>query len=556
MLTSYYYSPLDKQTLHVRPLHVLFARGIMKLTVSRFNHMSKNLLLIGGILLGITTKTLSQHLQGIAMGNYSGTQALYHNPAFVADSRYSVYVNFVGSQLYTANSGVRYNAPYSFLGLITNQVSDQYRSPKGAVLFPRAYLKERLNGRDKWLNAGGDTRLPSIMFGLFKNKIGVGLSTRVRYYVNGSGITEPLARLLSKTTREPDLQGQHFDNQSGKLNANAMAELAMTVGGVVIDNETDFLKVGITIKRLIGLYNANAEVKNSSYSIQPDPAWANRRHLIVGDQINVKYGITKDEAFQDFRPNVSWLLGNNAAGNGWGIDLGAVYEYRPDINKYSYTEKGVRMHDASKNKYLYRVAVSLTDLGRVHFNNPTYLLQQEVNTAGRILRYDDFQKLQGSEGAFDAVNKAFGVSGSQTADFHSVLPMAFQASVDYNIQPKIYVNALWVQNLVPQSTMGMKAESMLSVTPRYEHKWYEISVPVSIMNRYSSPAIGLAMRAGPVWLGTDHITGLLNIGNPKSFNLYFGISAGLFRRPPEMANKCWPAEKSWLRRIFSRRDSF
>ena len=542
--------------MHVSPLHVLFVEGIMKHKVYRFNHMPKNLLLIGGILLGITNSAISQHLQGIAMGNYSGTQALYHNPAFVSDSRYSVYVNFVGSQLYTANSGVRYNAPYSFLSLITNQVSNEYRSEKGAVLFPRAYLKERLNGRDKWLNAGGDTRLPSIMFGLFKNKIGVGLSTRVRYYVNGSGITEPLARLLSKTTRETDLQGQTFTDQSGKLNVNALAEVAMTIGGVVIDNESDFLKVGVTIKRLVGLYNANAEVRNSSYSIQPDPAWANRRYLIDAGNIDVKYGITKDEAFQDFRPSVSWLLGNSPAGSGWGLDLGAVYEYRPDINKYSYTEKGIRMHDASKNKYLYRIAVSLTDLGRVHFKNPTYLLQQEVKTTGGILRYDDFQNLQGSEGAFIAINRALGASGSQTADFHSILPMAFQASVDYNIQPKIYVNALWVQNLIPQSAFGMRAESMLSVTPRYEHKWYEISVPVSIMNRYSSPAIGLAMRAGPLWFGTDHLTGLLNIGNPKSFNLYFGLSAGLFRRPPEMANKCWPAEKSWLRRIFSRRDSF
>jgi len=519
--------------------------------------MPKYLLLIGGILLGITNKTLSQHLQGIAMGNYSGTQALYHNPAFVADSRYSVYVNVVGSQLYTANSGVRYNAPYSFLGLITNQVSDQYRSPKGAVLFPRAYLKARMNGRDKWLNAGGDTRLPSIMFGLLKNKIGIGLSTRLRYYVNASGITEPLAVLLSKTAREPDLQGASFTNQSGKLNVNAMAELAMTVGGVVIDNETEFLKVAITIKRLVGLYHADAEIKNSSYSIQPDPAWANKRYLIESGNIDVKYAITKDEAFQDFKPSASWLLGNMPAGNGWGLDLGAVYEYRPDINKYSYTEKGVRMHDGSKNKYLYRIAVSLTDLGRVHFKNPSYLLQQHVQTSvGGTLRYDDFQNLQGSEGAFNAVNQALGVSGSQSGDFHSVLPMAFQASVDYNIQPKIYVNALWVQNLIPQSAFGMKAESMLSVTPRYEHKWYEISVPVSIMNRYSSPAIGLAMRAGPLWFGTDHLTGLLNIGNPKSFNLYFGVSAGLFRRPPGLANPCWPAEKSWLRRIFSRRDSF
>lgn len=515
--------------------------------------MLKFYILVAFIFFGCLTSGISQHLQGISMGNYSGTQALYHNPAFVSDTRYSVYVNLIGAQLYTANSGVRYNAPYSFLSLITNQVSDKYRSEKGAVLFPRTYLKERINGRDKWLNAGGDFRLPSIMFGLFKNKVGVAFSGRVRYYVNAAGLTEPLAILLAKTARTTSLQNQYYANQSGKLNVNGIGELAMTVGGVVIDNETDFFKVGVTIKRVIGLYNANAEVRNSSYSIDPDPAWANRRYLINAENIDVKYGITKDEAYQNFKPSASWLLGNSAAGAGWGFDIGAVYEYRPDIHKYSYTEMGERKKDASKNKYLYRVSVSLTDIGRVHFNNPNYLLSQEVVTRSKILRYDDFQKLQGSEGAFNAVNNALGVSGTKATNFYSTLPMAFQASIDYNVKPNVYVNGLWVQNLIPQGAMGMKAESMLSVTPRYEHKWYEISVPISIMNRYSSPAIGIAGRAGPLWIGTDHLTGLLNIGNPKSFNLYFGISAGLYRRPPEMANKCWPREDSWIRRIFQKR---
>ncbi len=539
--------------MHVSQVPVLFVAGIMNPKVYRFTHMFKKSLLVAGILLGLSTTGWSQFMQGIAMGNYSGTQALYHNPAFVADSRYSVYVNFVGAGLYTANSGVRYNAPYSFLSLITNSVGDKYRNEKGAVLFPRAYLKERLNGRDKWINAGVDMRLPSIMFGLFKNRIGVGLAARARVYINGSNITEPLARLLSKTTREIDLQNEHFENQSGRLNVNGLGELAMTVGGAVIDNETDYLKVGVTIKRIIGLYNANVEIKNSSYSIQPDPAWQNRRQLIVADQVNIKYGITRDEAFQNFKPSLSWLLGNAPAGSGWGFDLGAVYEYRPDIHKYSYTEKGERKKDNSKNKYLYRISASITDIGRVRWRNPTYLLQQEVSTSNKILRYDDFQKLKGSEGAFDAVNSAFGVSGSQAAHFSTILPMAFQVSGDYNVKPNVYVNALWVQNLIPQSAFGMKSESMLSVTPRYEHKWYEVSVPISIMNRYSSPTIGLAGRAGPVWIGTDHVLGLLNVGNPKAFNLYFGVSAGLFRRPPESANKCWPAEDSWIRRIFHKR---
>jgi hypothetical protein len=515
--------------------------------------MQKHLLLTIALLTVISFRGRAQHLPGVSMGNYSGTNALYHNPAFVSDNRYSLYVNFSGAQFYMGNNAVKYDAPYSFMALITNSVPNEYRNERGVTMFPRTYLKEKLNGKDKFMNVGGDIRLPSIMFPLMKGRAGIALTTRTRFMLNMDGLSEPLARLISQTTRLEGLQGPQFDSQSGRLHFNAMAELGMTLGGTVLDNETDFLKVGVTVKRLIGLYNAHAIIENSSFSLVPDPAYDNKRQIIEVNQIDAKYGMTRDEAFQDIRPTPAWLLGNAAPGSGWGLDIGAVYEYRPNINKYTYTEKGIRKHDASKNKYLYRIAVSLTDIGRVRFNNPNYLLQQEVQTANSQFTFDDFQKLQGSEGVFNAINSSLGVNGSIAPNVKSVLPMAFQTSVDYNLKPHVYVNALWVQNLVPHTAFGMKAESVIGVTPRYERKWYEISVPVVLMNRYRTPSIGLAGRAGPLWIGTDHLPGLLNIGKPKAFNLYFGLSAGLYKRPPESQNKCWPAEDSWLRRIFSKR---
>jgi hypothetical protein len=515
--------------------------------------MHKYLLLTIVLLTVISPGSKAQHLPGVSMGNYSGTNALYHNPAFVSDNRYSLFVNFAGAQLYMGNNAVKYDAPYSFMALITNSVPNEYRNERGVTMFPRTYLQEKLNGKDKFMNLGGDVRLPSIMFPLMKGRAGIAFTTRTRFMLNMDDMTEPLARLISKTTRLEGLQGPRFDGQSGRLHFNALGELAMTLGGTVIDNETEFLKVGFTVKRLIGLYNAHAIIENSTFSLEPDPAYDNKRQIINVDQVDAKYGMTRDEAFQNIRPTPAWLLGNAAPGSGWGFDIGAVYEYRPDVHKYTYTEKGVRKRDASKNKYLYRISVSLTDIGRVRFNNPAYLLQQEVRTQNSQFTFDDFQKLEGSEGVFNAINSSLGVSGSIAPNVTSVLPTAFQASVDYNIRPNVYVNGLWVHNLIPRSAFGMKAESVIGFTPRYERKWYEISVPVVLMNRYRTPSIGLAGRAGPLWIGTDHLPGLLNIGKPKAFNLYFGLSAGLFRKPPESQNKCWPPEDSWLRRIFSKR---
>lgn len=487
------------------------------------------------------------------MSNYAGTQALYHNPAFVADSRYSVFLHLGGAQVYMAGNHAKYGAPFSIASLLTNTVPDKYRNETGAIAFPRSYIAEKLNGNLKYLNAGGDIRLPSLMVTLPGGRFGIAGTLRARMGLNVSQVTEPVARLARGGTRESNLMKEVFENQAGNLHINGLGEAALTFGGIVLDNDTDFFKAGITVKRLIGLYNAHAEIQNTTFEVEPDPAWNNRREIIRVPEITARYGYTTEGAFTNFRPTPAWLLGGAPAGSGWGLDLGLVYEYRPDINKYSYTEKAVRKHDASKNKYLYRLAVSLTDIGRVNFRHPAYVRQQEASAANREFKYDSFQKLGGSDGFFRAVSQSLGVPVPQPATFRSVLPTAFQTSLDYQLKPNVYVSTLWVQNLRSQSAFGMKAESVLAVTPRYEHRWYELSVPVSLMNRYRSLGIGLAGRAGPLWIGTDHLTALLNIGKPRAFNVYFGVSAGLFRRPPQSPNQCWPPEAPWWKRLFQRK---
>ncbi|TDB68139.1 DUF5723 family protein [Arundinibacter roseus] len=517
--------------------------------------MNRTLLILIWLLATGLHTALAQHMPGVAMGNYAGTQALYHNPAFVADSRYAFYINGIGSQTYIANSHIKYNAPYSFLSLLTNNVPDQYRNEKGAIILPRADLEQRLNGRLKHLNLGAEARLPSVMFSLRDGKIGIGLSSRVRAILNTTETTESLAQALRSRGKAPEIQSIIFENQATTLHLNGVGELALTLGGVVMDNEADFLKVGFTVKRVLGLYNAHVVADNSSFGVFPDENYNNLREIIEVPVLNAQYGYTSEGAFQNFTPNPAWLLGNAPAGSGWGFDVGMVYEYRPNVHKYSYTEKGQRKRDGSKNKYLYRMAVSLTDVGRINYKNPNYVNVQQVNVINRSFRYERFQNLQGTDGFFNAVDQSLGVtSATRTTSFRSVLPTTFQASLDYMVKPNVYINTLWVQNLRGAGAFGMKGESILSVTPRYEHRWYELSVPVSIMNQYGSFGIGLAGRAGPLWIGTDHLAGLLNIGKPKMVNLYAGLSMGLYRRPPSSPNPCYLEDREpFFRRIFRRR---
>src|SRR5690606_19035917 len=105
-------------------------------------------------------------------------------------------------------------------------------------------------------------------------------SSRVRTLLNMTQTTEPIAQALRSRGKGQDIQQQLYENQSGTLHLNGMGELALTLGGVVLDNETDFFKVGITAKRLIGLYNAHIIIDESSFNILPDATYSNDKELI------------------------------------------------------------------------------------------------------------------------------------------------------------------------------------------------------------------------------------------------------------------------------------
>ncbi|MEZ4904809.1 MAG: hypothetical protein R2822_25185 [Spirosomataceae bacterium] len=73
---------------------------------------------------------------------------------------HKLYINLIGNDFFVINNYLRYDAPYSFLSLITNSVSDKYRSERGLIIWRDSYYAERLNGNKKHFHTGGDLRAP------------------------------------------------------------------------------------------------------------------------------------------------------------------------------------------------------------------------------------------------------------------------------------------------------------------------------------------------------------------------------------------------------------
>ena len=488
--------------------------------------------------------TYAQQWLGISGSNYAGTNSVYNNPANLADSRYKLYVNLVGNDLFFANNYMGWNAPYSVLQLLTNSAAQEYRNSKNVIIFRNAYYDINKGGEPFHANLLNDLRGPSAMFTI-NDKHSVGLLTRVRTIVNFNNVSESLAEVIRLGTDTLSLKNQPFNLSGTSLNINSYAEMGLSYGYVFKDEDEDFIKLGITVKRVVGIYSSHINIEQADYDIVDDPTDLilppNRKKQILRiNTLKADYGFTSEGSYKNAKLSPSWLLGDQSAGAGWGVDVGIVYEFRPDNRKYTYREKGVAKLDPSKNKYEFRVGVSLLDIGGISYNNPNYVRNWNVDVNNKIFNSSDVSMIDGSDDAYKRINQTIGLDDLNSQNnFSTGLPTSFQINLDYHLKGKFYVNSLWVQGLRSNQSTSMKMPSSLSVTPRWEGKWFEVAMPFVLFDNYNAFAFGIAGRMGPLFLGTDNLGSILNINRPRSTDIYFGLSIPIFRKPPTLPNACF-----------------
>ncbi len=486
----------------------------------------------------------TQQWLGISGSNYAGTNSVYNNPANLADSRYKLYVNLVGNDLFFANNYVGWNAPYSVFQLLTNSAASEYRNSKNIIIFKNAYYDINKGGEPFHANLLDDLRGPSVLFTI-NDRHSVGLLSRIRTITNFNGVSEPLAEVIRLGTDTLSLKNQPFNLSGTSLNVNCYAEIGLSYGQVLKDEDEDFFKVGVTVKRVVGIYSSNINIQESDYEIVDDPTdltlLPNRKKQILKiNTLKADYGFTTEGSYKNAKVSPSWVIGDQSAGAGWGVDLGIIYEYRPGNRKYTYREKGVAKLDPSKNKYEFRVGISLLDIGGISYNNPNYVRNWKVDVNNKTFNSSDVSMIDGSDDAYKRINETIGLNDlSSQSNFSTGLPTSFQINLDCHLRDKFYVNSLWVQRLRGNQSIGMKMPSSLSVTPRWEGKWFEVAMPFVLFDNYNAFAFGVAGRIGPLFLGTDNLGSFLNINRPRSTDIYFGLSIPIFRKPPTLPYACF-----------------
>ncbi len=489
----------------------------------------------------------AQQWLGISTSNYAGTYNIAANPANIADSRYKFFLNIAGTNAEFMNNYAAWAAPYSVIGLSTNTVPNRYRAPNGLPGFRPEYVKEAIGKKNSVAFGAADMKGPSLVYTFEKSKFAIGFTSRVRLLTNLDNTSSDVAHVMVKGTFIPDLYGIRQDNNHLLLNINGYTEMGFTLGAVVREQDQDFFKVGLTVKRLNGLLNIHYLGENIDFTVDANTARPRRQDVFFRTAIGT-YGTTTDNAINTASLNPNWLFGNLAAGTGYGFDIGAVYEFRPEFDKYDVKINGKWRMDGTKNKYLYRIGVALIDIGNINYNNPDYVNVTQINQSNVLIQPGTFNKIDSPDRLYNQMNNAFNLNDADYQhSFKSALPMALSSNFDYKISEKIYFNATWIQSLRNPKVIGMNQPSMFALTPRYESKIFDVAVPIALQNGYRNLTIGLAGRAGPLFIGTENLGGVLNIGNPRGISAYFGLFLPIYRKLPDAPNGCYVETRTTLR---------
>jgi len=435
---------------------------------------------------------------GFHSDNYNGVHGLILNPANIVDSRLKIDAN-----LFSAGA----------------VISNDYYGVKFGQLFDAQDEDNFMDGRRSLseynrFTTSLDGLGPSVMFNIDRNHA-IAISTRQRSLTNTS-----MNGLLAESMIDGFIGQSNFlaiQEDNIVHNTHKWNEYGVTYATVFQNDQEHFFKAGITLKLLQGI--------ESSYLTVIDPS----------DPLSVQYnefaetlttrGTLEYVTTENFTGDLDKFTDEFFSGNtGFGIDLGVIYEWRPNQEDYTFTAKdGKKYINEDKNKYLLKVGLSVTDIGSINYKEAiteTY----DVTLSGIPANLFPGRLRDVLDGIY-----LEGAPSDERIDIKTVLPTAIHANIDWNVKKHWYVNLNTDIGVTGYKENTGKILNTVSLTPRFEKKWFSVYSPL-LYDGHRNFSWGAGFRAGPVYAGSGSIiSNLVSSRGSNHIDLYAGVKFPLFK---------------------------
>jgi outer membrane protein OmpA-like peptidoglycan-associated protein len=343
----------------------------------------------------------------------------------------------------------------------------------------------------------------------------VAYSLRFRIFENFTGIQSTWAQ--ATTTGYNEISSlTPFDLNGYNWSKMQFSEHAFTYGQTIFNKSTRYLKAGATLKILNGL--------NADY---------------VGFTGGTGNFFTASWPTMQVT-NASAEFGSNSTFNqssyknfGLGLDIGATYEFRPEIESHFYDMDGeTHIERFDRVKYKLKVFASLTDLGAIRYFKDTthkdFTNSTSTVNANEILDLSGINLLSPATSIKSFLQTSAATQTQSSPSFRMNLPATLHFGGDYHWTGPFFIG---YHAAVPlnfsRDASSFKSYFIHTITPRIEHTNWGIQLPISQWGngRLSLGLSGRFMFHGwSVILGTANASILYGKKSSLSRSFFLGVA--------------------------------
>jgi len=446
---------------------------------------------------------------GIQNSNYSGIQGALLNPSSIAGSKLKFDVNFFSTSETFANDFLY--APKSSLNFLGFK-----RIIKGAIdedLFLPRYDNSNPN---KLYNVTFQTQIlgPSFFMKIKdknKHEHELGLTIAARASANIQNITGNIAINAFDYFLASNIWNTNFSDNSARINTMGWLEYGLHYATVLHEDSKSQFKGGISVNYLQGAFAAYVKNTHINYNIVDTTS-------ITFANTSVDYGRTDYDDFKGNHPH------HTTHGHGVGMDIGFTYVRK--LDEAAGQSNGKSQSDADKINYLYRIGLSLIDIGSINYNNNTATYHLEASAANFANWHDNvFTSNSTIDRTLSSVFYNGDSTKSQTGNsFKMALPAAISLQGDYNLGRNYFGNVTIIKGFGHGDNNGVKRPDIYSFTPRYEKRDWEVSIPFSVISYgHTNVRMGIAGRYKYFFIGGDAPGALLKLHDLNGVDFYAGV---------------------------------
>jgi outer membrane protein OmpA-like peptidoglycan-associated protein len=438
--------------------------------------MTRILLLFAFI--AVATNSFCQGISGLGFTSYGGIMNVGVNPA-IAGGRYAYDIN-IASVAGQQRSQILSLTPFN------SSVKGLQNFHDYSLRFSDKLLNGATNGN---FFESEDVLLPgSLLVNISKKGKNIQTAAFTYNFHNHFSLQNFSPDLMRSAVFFPQQALYNATMKDLTLNEARWVDYGLTYSRVLYNEEKHFVSAGLTVKLLQSisgrhLYSPNVDIMKSS-ALATQMQWNQATYFRTDDisQGDEQLpGITGDNSFSA------------------GGDIGVVYEFRPFFREAYYRMDDSNYVDHNKLTHLAAVGVSLTDFGKLSFNNAGI---------GNITSFSS----QFSDSTLFFADRNFEDSLALTAKHSSVesfkmqLPTMLNVFADINAYKGLGVNVFYRHSIIAAKAdvPAIIRPNILQVTLKYENDLIGVYTPVTLIND-QDPTYGLSLRIGPVSFGTNDL---------------------------------------------------